>query len=155
MASNKSKKQGKDGADERMARNGVGDRPCVKVFIQRDYSEGTAVRFQCKFPGELEGKLEKDKFEYTVNTLNEIYQEAEALSCSTYCEGCCACLTGYLLYCCTDTHYEKCLKKAAKFIIEQNERVWVPRGLLLVDPVERGLRVVSFYENDVAKVVNS
>jgi len=32
----------------------------------------------------------------------------------------------------------------AKFIVEQNERVYVPRGLLIIDPVERGLRVVSF-----------
>ena len=30
---------------------------CAKVFIQRDYSEGTAVRFQNKFPSELEGKV--------------------------------------------------------------------------------------------------
>lgn len=27
--------------------------------------------------------------------------------------------------------------------MEQNERVYVPRGLLIIDPVERGLRVVS------------
>lgn len=86
------------------------------------------------------------------------------MNCSSCCEGCFACLTAYLLYCCTDTHYEKvwyenfkkfavahlfpfefqCLKKVAKFIVEQNERVYVPRGLLIIDPVERGLRVVSF-----------
>ena len=30
---------------------------CTKVFIQRDYSEGTAVRFQTKFPQELDGKV--------------------------------------------------------------------------------------------------
>ncbi len=90
------------------------------------------------------------------------------MSCSSCCEGCFACLTAYLLYCCSDTHFEKvswqkelwlidfvltfsltflkqCLKKVAKFIIEQNERVYVPRGLLIIDPVERGLRVVSTF----------
>jgi len=117
--------------------------PSHKVFIQRDYSEGTSVKFQTKFPPELEGKIEREKFEYTLNTLNEVYAEAEKMSCSSYCEGCFACLTAYLLYCCTDTHYEKCLKKVAKFIIEQNERVYVPRGLLIIDPVERGLRVIE------------
>ena len=30
---------------------------CTKVFIQRDFSDGTAVRFQNKFPQELEGKV--------------------------------------------------------------------------------------------------
>lgn len=30
---------------------------CTKVFVQRDYSEGTSVRFQTKFPQELDGKV--------------------------------------------------------------------------------------------------
>ena len=30
---------------------------CMKVFIQRDYSEGTSVKFQTKFPFELEGRV--------------------------------------------------------------------------------------------------
>lgn len=35
------------------------------------------------------------------------------------------------------------LKKIGKYIAEQNQTVYVPRGLMLVDPVERGLRTVS------------
>lgn len=35
------------------------------------------------------------------------------------------------------------LKKIAKFIQEQNDKIYAPRGLLLTDPIERGLRVVS------------
>lgn len=30
---------------------------CLKVFIQRDYSEGTIVKFQTRFPTELEGRV--------------------------------------------------------------------------------------------------
>lgn len=30
---------------------------CLKVFIQRDYSEGTVVKFQTRFPPELEGRV--------------------------------------------------------------------------------------------------
>lgn len=30
---------------------------CVKVFIQRDYSEGTLVKFQTRRPPELEDKV--------------------------------------------------------------------------------------------------
>ncbi|CAB1320021.1 unnamed protein product, partial [Coregonus sp. 'balchen'] len=37
------------------------------------------------------------------------------------------------------------LKKIAKFIQEQNDKIYAPRGLLLTDPIERGLRVVSFF----------
>ncbi len=29
----------------------------IKLFIQRDYSEGTAVKFQERFPSELEGRV--------------------------------------------------------------------------------------------------
>lgn len=35
--------------------------PSQKVFIQRDYSEGTSVKFQSKFPPELEGRVSKRK----------------------------------------------------------------------------------------------
>lgn len=31
--------------------------PCLKVFVQRDYSEGTVVKFQTRFPTELEGRV--------------------------------------------------------------------------------------------------
>lgn len=30
---------------------------CLKIFIQRDYSEGTMVKFQTRFPPELDGRV--------------------------------------------------------------------------------------------------
>ena len=30
---------------------------CLKVFVQRDYSEGTLVKFQTRFPTELEERV--------------------------------------------------------------------------------------------------
>jgi len=116
---------------------------CRKLFIPRDYSEGSGVRFQSRYLAELEGKIDRQMFDYTVKTLNSLYAEAETANCSTYCEGCMACLTAYVIYFCTETHYEKCLKKVSRFVHEQNEQVWTKRGLLLTDPVERGLRVIE------------
>ena len=116
---------------------------CMKVFVQRDYSDGTMIKFQTRFPPELEDKIERQAFEYTINQMNAYFMEAEEASCSTYCEGCLACLTAYLMYICVQTHFEKCLRKVAKFVIEQNERVYQPRGLLLTNPVDRGLRVIE------------
>ncbi|ENN79212.1 golgin subfamily A member 7 [Dendroctonus ponderosae] len=115
----------------------------LKVFIPRDYTDGTIVRFQRSFPQELEGRLEKQTFESTINRLNEIFEEAEKASCSAYCEGCFACVTAYLIYLCKETRYEKKLRKVSKFIAEQNERVFEPRGLKLTDPSSRGLRVLE------------
>ncbi|XP_025096505.1 golgin subfamily A member 7-like isoform X1 [Pomacea canaliculata] len=116
---------------------------CTKVFIHRDFSDGTGVRFQNKFPQELEGKIDRATLERTINTINEIYGEAEALSGRTYCESCFACLTAYMAYLCMDTYYEKCLKRIARYVDEQNKTVYVPHGLMMVDPVERGLRVLE------------
>ena len=36
----------------------------IKLFIQRDYSEGTAVKFQERFPSELEGRVKNQNFSF-------------------------------------------------------------------------------------------
>lgn len=43
----------------------------------------------------------------------------------------------------------KVLKKVSKYIQEQNEKIYAPQGLLLTDPIERGLRVIeiTIYED--------
>lgn len=114
-----------------------------KVFIQRDYTQGTMCQFQTKLPSELEARIDKQQFEETVRTLNNLYAEAEKLGSQSFIEGCLACLTAYTVFLCMETHYEKVLKKIAKFIQEQNDKIYAPRGLLLTDPIERGLRVIE------------
>ncbi|NXQ09458.1 GOG7B protein, partial [Vidua macroura] len=116
----------------------------TKVFVQRDYSDGTTCQFQTKFPPELESRIERQLFEETVKTLNGFYAEAEKIGGSSYLEGCLACATAYFIFLCMETHYEKVLKKISKYIQDQNEKIYAPRGLLLTDPLERGMRVVSF-----------
>uniref|UniRef100_A0A8C6TZ65 Golgin A7 family, member Bb n=1 Tax=Neogobius melanostomus TaxID=47308 RepID=A0A8C6TZ65_9GOBI len=120
-----------------------------KVFVQRDYSEGTTCKFQTKFPTELETRIERSLFEDTVKTLNNYYAEAEKIGGQSYLEGCLACATAYLIFLCMETRYEKVLKKIAKYIQEQNEKIYAPRGLLITDPIERGMRVIeiSIYED--------
>lgn len=135
-----------DGSKNHTMSDGIRGAPssgCRKVFVQRDYSEGTNVKFQTKFPQKLEGLIDRQSFELTINTLNNIYAEAEKISGRTYCEGCMACLTAYLVYLCIETHYERCLKRISAFVDEQNETIWLPRGLFLTDPVDRGLRVIE------------
>ncbi|XP_030342686.1 golgin subfamily A member 7B isoform X2 [Strigops habroptila] len=121
----------------------------TKVFVQRDYSDGTTCQFQTKFPPELESRIERQLFEETVKTLNGFYAEAEKIGGSSYLEGCLACATAYFIFLCMETHYEKVLKKISKYIQDQNEKIYAPRGLLLTDPLERGMRVIeiSIYED--------
>uniref|UniRef100_A0A4W6CB02 Golgin A7 family member B n=2 Tax=Lates calcarifer TaxID=8187 RepID=A0A4W6CB02_LATCA len=121
----------------------------TKVFIQRDYSEGTVCRFQTKFPSELDNRIERTLLEETVKTLNSYYVEAEKIGGQSYLEGCLACATAYIIFLCMETRYEKVLRKISGYIQEQNEKIYAPRGLLLTDPIERGMRVleISVFED--------
>ena len=110
-----------------------------KGFVQRDYSKGTKIRFETKLPSEFENLLSKEEFANFIEALNNIYSDAEKLR---FCEGCLACLTAYLLYCCIETHKQKCMRKAAAFIENQNE-IWKDRGLTVFDPISRGFRILE------------
>ncbi|XP_060727363.1 golgin subfamily A member 7B [Tachysurus vachellii] len=115
----------------------------TKVFIQRDYSEGTICKFHTKPPAELSNRIERTLFEDTVKTLNNYYAEAEKISGQSYLEGCMACVSAYIIFLCMETRYEKVLKKISMYIQEQNENIYAPRGLLITDPIERGMRVIE------------
>ncbi|KAK2093596.1 hypothetical protein P7K49_027334 [Saguinus oedipus] len=51
--------------------------------------------------------IDRQQFEETVRTLNNLYAEAEKLGGQSYLEGCLACLTAYTIFLCMETHYEK------------------------------------------------
>lgn len=52
-------------------------------------------------------QIDKQQFEETVRTLNNLYAEAEKLGSQSFIEGCLACLTAYTVFLCMETHYEK------------------------------------------------
>jgi len=117
--------------------------PHTKVFIQRDFADGITVKFQTRYPPELEGRVDRSTYESTINTINEMFAEAESLGSRTCCESCFACLTAYIALMCMDTFYEKTLKKVRRYIEEQNQRIYMARGVMIVDPAERGLRILE------------
>lgn len=55
----------------------------------------------------LLSQVDKQQFEETIQTLNNLYAEAEKLGGKSYLEGCLACLTAYTIFLCMETHYEK------------------------------------------------
>uniref|UniRef100_A0A3P9DPK7 Golgin subfamily A member 7 n=1 Tax=Maylandia zebra TaxID=106582 RepID=A0A3P9DPK7_9CICH len=129
-----------------------------KVFIQRDYSSGTICKFQTKFPSELESRvcteltsmpwlfphcfkfmflklllwfqIDKQQFEETIQTLNNLYAEAEKLGGKSYLEGCLACLTAYTIFLCMETHYEKVKQKKGS---HQSLMLWVTVPQIIVE----------------------
>lgn len=41
-------------------------------------------------------------------------------------------------------YFLQTLKKVRKYLEEQNQNIYISRGVMIVDPAERGLRIVSF-----------
>ncbi|BFY98496.1 hypothetical protein BsWGS_01536 [Bradybaena similaris] len=117
--------------------------PHTKVFVQRDFSDGISVKFQTRYPPELEGRIDRTIYEATISKINEMFGEAESLGSRTYCESCFACLTAYISLMCMDTLYEKTLKNVRRYIEEQNQTIYMSRGVMLIDPAERGLRILE------------
>lgn len=114
-----------------------------KGFVQRDYSKGTRIKYETTLPNELENYVTQQEFTQFIKSLNEIYKDAEKLKC---CEGCLACLTAYLLYCCIETHKQKCMRRAAEFVANQND-LWRDRGVTVLDPITRGYRILEIHIN--------
>ncbi|VDN97002.1 unnamed protein product [Rodentolepis nana] len=114
-----------------------------RVFVQRDFTRGTAVRFETTLPERLQSKISSEEFAKAISDLNALFATAEALTPGVICENMAGCLTAYLLFLCMPTHYERILDKVAYRVIQLNEEVFMPQGLLMIDPAERGLRVIE------------
>jgi len=123
--------------------NGVPVTPLQRVFLQRDYRLGVAIRFMTDFPIELSERIDPKAFDYTLKEINEIFEEAEQFTCTAFCESCLGFITANLYWFCRDSRYEKALKRISKFIAEQNQCVYLPNSLYLTDPVVRGLRCIE------------
>ena len=100
-------------------------------------------KFQDKMPPELDGLIDPEVFQNTINKLNLLYKEAETIDSKTYCEGILSCLSGYLILLCSKTKYEKCLKKVKQLLKEENDNVYWPKNVLIIDPYSNGLRSIE------------
>lgn len=114
-----------------------------KVFVQRDYTHGTDCKYETTYPSQLEDVIARETFTDTVNKINELFGRSEELNCHNYTEGCLSCMTGYLLYFCIETKYAKEMKQISLFIQRQNDEIYHPRGVHIVEPMLRGLRCIE------------
>jgi hypothetical protein len=101
------------------------------------------VRFSSVFPEELVGRIDPDIFYELVDKVNKYFLEAERISFYSVIDSILGCLTAYLIFLCIDSHYERCIKKVSKFIAQQNKNRWIPSGLYVTDPKDKGLRVIE------------
>lgn len=110
------------------------------IVVERDYSLGMHVRFVTDYPDELNGyQLSPDEFARTIDTINRIFDEAEGWNWVNICEAFLACTSLYSLWLCWTPHYERKIQQFRQFLNHQNESVYHPKGLHLMDPVLNGL----------------
>jgi len=109
------------------------------LYIQRDYSHGMETQFVDSFPSELNGKISEEEFRHTLTTLNRLFYEAENYTWLTCVESLLYCCSFYTLYlCCTPT-YTKIVQRVDRFLDEQNQNIYLARGLRWKNPVYNGL----------------
>ncbi|KAI6219557.1 Erf4 domain-containing protein [Aphelenchoides fujianensis] len=116
---------------------------CHKIYVERDYSLGLEVRFHRTFPTALDGLVEEEDWYYTIDTINKLFELAEAVDMGSVGETMVGFLTCYLIRLVMRTRYENKLIEIHKFIEQQNQKVFLPAGLCVTDPVERGFRVLE------------
>ncbi|KAL3320655.1 Golgin subfamily A member 7 [Cichlidogyrus casuarinus] len=88
-------------------------------------------------------QIDADEFGKAIAQLNEIFDEAESITPKVVLENMLGCLSAYLIFLCIPTNYEKCLRRVSKKVLQLNTSLFVPQGLLMIDPAERGLRVIE------------
>ncbi|KAH7723086.1 Golgin subfamily A member 7 [Aphelenchoides avenae] len=125
---------------------------CRKIFVDRDYSDGLGVKFVGEFPAALEGIISHEDWDDTIDTINSAFAEAEEVCWSSVLETLVSFCTCYLTRLCLKTRYEKQLAKIREFIEDRNRKVFLPVGLCMSDPMDKGLRVLEISILSTGKV---
>lgn len=109
----------------------------VEIFVQRDYANGNEpTRFQRGIPKELEERgVSEQEFLTLVDTVNDIFREAETVGWKTFLEGLFGCLTFFALFLCWEPIYKKQMARLEKFLFEQNSTVFLPKGIRVKNPL--------------------
>jgi len=79
------------------------------------------------------------EFSNTIQRINLYFAKAEAVDWTTFAEGCLGCLTYYSIFFCYDDKYKKTILEFQGFLREQNERIYKPRGIEWLNPMDNGL----------------
>ncbi|KAK9765780.1 Golgin subfamily A member 7 [Basidiobolus ranarum] len=105
-----------------------------KLRIERDYTLGEGCQFSMIYPTELVDKVSLPQFQESISKLNSILYRAESNWLRHSFDNIFACLSLYTTPMCFGTFYEKCMKEFDKAIEAENERVYAPVGLKLLNP---------------------
>eukprot|EP01104_Vermistella_antarctica_P019544 TRINITY_DN7702_c0_g1_i1.p1 TRINITY_DN7702_c0_g1~~TRINITY_DN7702_c0_g1_i1.p1 ORF type:complete len:122 (+),score=8.71 TRINITY_DN7702_c0_g1_i1:242-607(+) len=114
-----------------------------EVAIERDYSHGMRTRFVETFPPRLQGKVTEDEFLHTITTVNKFFDKQETYTCCTCFAALLSCMTLWSTQLCLDNPYRKMERALVEFLREENERVYKPKGVEWLSPMDNGCYKIS------------
>lgn len=120
-----------------------------RIVIPRDYSRvGTIPRFLEVYPEVVARRdISKENYLKTIRTLNDFFEDAETLNCTTFLEGLFGCLTFFSIFLCYENNYKKILRELEVFLRKENEKYYNPKGLHIINPLYNGLLQVNLSLN--------
>ncbi|RKP15351.1 Golgin subfamily A member 7/ERF4 family-domain-containing protein [Piptocephalis cylindrospora] len=111
-----------------------GQDPVKILHIPRDWSQGEVIRFSETFPSELEGRLTHEQLLTTISGINDRLREAGEVTMLSIVESIFTFLTLYLTTSLFPSRYDRAIKRARKWVDEENARVYKHVGMVFVDP---------------------
>ena len=118
----------------------------IEVFVSRDYSAGMEpTAFSRMLPRDLEGRgVSEHDFLKLVDTINDLFKEAETIGWTTVLESVFGCLSCYSLFLCYKSHYKRTMEQLDKFLRVQNATVFLPQGVRVKNPMYNGTLHLEF-----------
>lgn len=116
-----------------------------EVYVARDYSKGVEpTRFERVIPKELEQRVSEHDFLILVDTINDFFREAEEVGWKTFLEGLFGCLSCFAIFLFYKSTYKRAMERMHEFIHEQNQTVFLPRGVRVKNPLFNGTLHLEF-----------
>uniref|UniRef100_A0A7E4VEQ5 Ras modification protein ERF4 n=1 Tax=Panagrellus redivivus TaxID=6233 RepID=A0A7E4VEQ5_PANRE len=116
---------------------------CQKVFVERDFRDGIGIRFKTDLPDGIRGLITESAYTSTIDNINTLFAEVEEVGTQSAAETFVSCATCYLNRFFAQSRYEKQLARIQAYIAEQNRLTFIPAGIVMTDPMQRGMRVLE------------
>ncbi|KAI9225941.1 MAG: Golgin subfamily A member 7/ERF4 family-domain-containing protein [Piptocephalis tieghemiana] len=122
-----------------------GQEPVRILHIPRDWSQGEIIRFSESFPPELEGRLTHEQLLTTISGVNDRLKEAGEVTALSIIESIFTFLTLYLTTSLFPSRYDRAIKRARKWVDEENVRVYKHVGMAFVDPQSTAFQFLELH----------
>jgi hypothetical protein len=110
-----------------------------RVYLERDYRDSLITRFDDSLPDSLRDKVSEAEFRQTIDTINELFRQADRYTAATCLESMLGCLSCFTIYHCYDSMYIRAQHEIERFIEQQNQTVYHNKGLRWRNPFRNGL----------------